>query len=270
MNFKKHIESLKRSEKMPVLFVGHGNPMNAIEQNEFTATWSEIGTKLPKPQTVLCISAHWETRGTHITAMSHPTTIHDFGGFPQELYEVKYPARGNPKLALEIKQHIDQTEITLNSTEWGLDHGTWSVVKHIYPQADVPVIQLSIDHYQSAHFHYQLAKELSFLRQKGVLIIGSGNMVHNLRNVNWNNPDSAYDWATEANEQMKNYISEKNHQPLIEFRKQGKAFDMAIPTAEHFIPLLYTLGLQNKTDNITFFNDKLMMGSLSMTGVLIG
>lgn len=255
---------------MPVLFVGHGNPMNAIEQNEFTDSWTEIGSSLPVPTAVLCISAHWETHGTYLTSMLQPQTIHDFGGFPPELFEVQYPAPGNPELASEIKQSIIPQNVKLDDKEWGLDHGAWSVIKHIYPNANIPVVQLSINHNQPPTYHYLLAKQLAFLRSKGVLIIGSGNLVHNLRNVDWQQPESGYDWALEANEKMKTFIADGNHQQLIDFRKQGKAFDMAIPTAEHYIPILYALALQAKSDEITFFNDKLMMGSLSMTSVMIG
>lgn len=255
---------------MPVFFIGHGNPMNAIEQNEFTDSWRKIGASLPVPSAVLCISAHWETQGTYLTSMRQPRTIYDFGGFPRELFEVQYPAPGNPELANEIKQSIIPQNVKLDDKEWGLDHGAWSVIKHIYPNANIPVVQLSIDHNQPPAYHYLLASQLAFLRSKGVLIIGSGNLVHNLRSVDWQHSDSAYDWALEANEKMKTFITVGNHQQLIDFRKQGKAFDMAIPTAEHFIPLLYALALQTKSDEITFFNDKLMMGSLSMTSVIIG
>lgn len=258
------------SPKMPVLFVGHGNPMNAIEENNFTKTWKQIGINIPIPQSILCISAHWETRGTYLTAMSQPRTIHDFGGFPRELFEVQYPAPGNPALAVDIKQKLSQGEVELDYSEWGLDHGAWSVIKHIYPKADIPIVQLSLNHNQSSKQHYELAKELAFLRQKGVLIIGSGNIVHNLRTVDWNNMDSGFDWALEANEQMKSWIADGNHQELINFQKQGKAFDLAIPTTEHYLPLLYTLALQDKSDEISFFNDELVMGSLSMTSVMIG
>jgi 4,5-DOPA dioxygenase extradiol len=258
------------TEIMPLLFVGHGSPMNAIEQNEFTESWNKIGASLPKPKAILCISAHWETRGTYLTAMPEPRTIHDFGGFPRELYDVRYPAPGDPELANEIKQAVMPQNVELDESEWGLDHGAWSVIKHIYPNADIPVIQLSIDHYQPAGYHYELAKQLAFLRSKGVLIIGSGNIVHNLHIVDWKNPESGYDWAIEANYRMKKYISNGNHQQLIDFRKQGKAFELAIPTSEHYIPLLYIIALQNKSDKITFFNDKLVMGSLSMTSVMFG
>jgi len=262
--------NLTNSEIMPVLFVGHGSPMNSIEDNEFTRTWNQIGKDLPKPQAILCISAHWETRGTYVTSMAQPRTIHDFGGFPRELFEVQYPVPGNPELATVIKQEIKETEVGLDNSEWGIDHGAWSVIKHLYPLANIPVVQISLDHFQPANYHYQLAKELAFLRSKGVLIIGSGNIVHNLREVNWQDPESAFDWAKDANDRVKTWITDGNHQALIDYKKQGKAFDMAIPTPEHFIPLLYTLALQNKKDKVSFFTDKLVMGSLSMTGVMIG
>ncbi|MFZ4725945.1 MAG: 4,5-DOPA dioxygenase extradiol [Paludibacter sp.] len=255
---------------MPVLFVGHGNPMNAIEDNEFTRSWSEIAASIPNPTSILCISAHWETRGTKITAMPKPKTIHDFGGFPRSLYEVQYPAAGNPELATQIKNQIKQPEIGLDYSDWGLDHGAWSVIKHLYPDANIPVVQMSLNQNQAPKYHYELSKELAFLRQNGVLIIGSGNLVHNLRMVDWQNENAAFNWAQEANEQMKKWILNDNHQSLIDFNKQGRAFELAIPTAEHFLPLLYTLGLKDKTDDIKFFTDKLVMGSLSMTGLQIG
>ncbi len=257
--------------KMPVLFLGHGSPMNAIEENEFVEGWRNIGMTLPKPSTVLCISAHWETRGTHVTAMENPKTIHDFGGFPDELYEVQYPAPGNPDLALEIKNLATKTQIGLDE-KWGLDHGCWSVVRHLYPNADIPVIQMSMDYYMSAQQHYDLAKELAILRNKGILIIGSGNMVHNLGMVAWNklNDTYGYDWAIEADEKMKKFILNCDHKQLINYKSQGRSFDLAIPTPDHFLPLLYALALQEKDDTITIFNDKPVGGSLTMTSVKIG
>jgi len=194
--------------------------------------------------------------------MPQPRTIHDFGGFPRELFEVQYPAPGNPTLAEEIKKQLEQTAIELDYSEWGLDHGTWSVVKHIYPKANIPIIQMSLNRNQSPKQHYEFAQNLAYLRRKGVLIIGSGNIVHNLRMVDWQNQNSGFDWAQEANQQMKTWITNGNHHALIDFQKQGKAFDMAIPTAEHYLPLLYTLALQDKSDNTSFFNDELVMGSL--------
>ncbi len=257
--------------QMPVLFLGHGSPMNAIEENEFVTGFRNIGKTIPKPNAILCISAHWETRGTFVTAMEKPPTIHDFGGFPQALFDVQYPAQGSPEIASETKSIIKKTIVGLDD-KWGLDHGAWSVIKHLYPNADVPVIQLSLDYYQTAQYHYELAKELSSLRKKGVLIIGSGNMVHNLRMVAWDklNVDGfGYDWAIEANEKMKKFILSNDHQQLINFKSQGKAFDLAVPTPEHYLPLLYALALKEENEKVSLFNDKALGGSLTMTSVKI-
>jgi 4,5-DOPA dioxygenase extradiol len=258
--------------KMPVLFLGHGSPMNAIEENEFVQGWIDIGKSLPRPRSILCISAHWETRGTYVTAMKMPPTIHDFGGFPRELFKVQYPAPGNPELAVELKHSIKKPEVGLDD-KWGLDHGAWSVIKHLYPEADVPVIQLSMDYDQPPQYHYDLAKELSFLREKGVLIIGSGNMVHNLGLVSWekmDEPGFGYDWAIEANEKMKKFIQSGDHKALIDYKSQGKAFNLAIPTPDHFIPLLYALALKEDNESVNIFNDKAVAGSLTMTSLIIG
>ena len=257
---------------MPVLFLGHGSPMNAIEENEFVKGFREIGKSIPRPSAIVCISAHWETRGTYVTAMEHPPTIHDFGGFPKELFEVQYPAPGSPDLARETKKIITKTEVVLDD-QWGLDHGAWSVIKHLYPLADVPVIQLSLDRYQTPRYHYELAKQLAALRRKGVLIIGSGNMVHNLGLVAWdklNETGYAYDWTLEASAAMKTYIKEDKHDLLIDFRSRGRAFDLAIPTPEHYLPLLYTLALKEDQDETVFFNDQPLAGSLTMTSVKFG
>jgi len=264
-------ESFSYTDEMPVLFLGHGSPMNAIEENEFVAGWRAIGKTLPKPRAILCVSAHWETRGTFVTAMEKPPTIHDFGGFPQALFNVQYPAPGSPELAAETKKIISKTTVGLDE-KWGLDHGCWSVVKHLYPAADIPVIQLSLDYTQPAQYHYELAKQLMQLRQKGVLILGSGNIVHNLGMVAWdkmNTPDYGYDWAIEASTKMKEYILNGNYQPLIDYKKQGSAFNLAIPTPDHFLPLLYTLALKKENEKITLFNDKAVMGSLTMTSIKI-
>lgn len=274
MNLKalnKLTESNNKTAKMPVLFLGHGSPMNAIEENEFVLAFKKLGKELVRPSAILCISAHWETRGTFVTAMQNPPTIHDFGGFPQALFDVQYPAPGSPELALETKKIITKTDVGLDN-KWGLDHGSWSVVKHLYPNADIPVIQMSIDYSQPAKYHYELAKEISVLRQRGVLIIGSGNIVHNLRLVDWKklNEAFAFDWATEANEMMKRHILSGDHQKLINFKSQGKAFDLAIPTPEHYLPLLYTLALKEENEKITLFNDKPVGGSLSMTSLKMG
>ncbi|WP_231561316.1 4,5-DOPA dioxygenase extradiol [Sphingobacterium sp. T2] len=246
----KFSKELDNSPKMPVLFLGHGSPMNAIEENEFVQGFRKVGAQIEKPKAILVVSAHWETRGTFVTAMDNPPTIHDFGGFPRELFEVQYPAPGSPELAQYTKEIITSAEVHLDD-KWGLDHGSWSVIKHLYPDADVPVIQMSIDYTQPPAYHYALAKELAILRNKGVLIVGSGNIVHNLRMVAWqhlNTTGYAYDWAQYADEKMKEYIREGNHQPLIEYYKQGKEFQLAVPTPEHFIPMLYALSLQEKNE----------------------
>ena len=271
----KIIGSLQKNsatEKMPVLFLGHGSPMNAIEENDFVRGFRDVGKTIQKPAAVLCISAHWETRGTMVTAMKSPKTIHDFGGFPRALFEVQYPAPGNPGLARQIKEKTKNTSVGLDES-WGLDHGAWSVIKHLYPEADVPVIQLSIDFTKSARWHYELAHELSWLREKGVLIVGSGNMVHNLGMIAWDKmavENYAYDWTTEASLKMKQFIEQGDHSKLIDFSKQGKAFELAIPTPEHFLPLLYALALQEKNEPVILFNDKAVAGSLTMTSVKTG
>jgi 4,5-DOPA dioxygenase extradiol len=264
-DLKKYSNEFPISGKtMPILFIGHGSPMNAIEETEFSLRWKALGTELPRPNAILCISAHWETRGTFVTAMEKPETIHDFGGFPEELFAVQYPAPGSPVLAKQTKDIIKKAIVELDTT-WGLDHGCWSVVRRIYPAADIPVLQLSLDHFQSPQWHYDLAKDLAPLRNKSVLIIGSGNMVHNLGRVNWQYPDSAYDWAQEANDVFKRHIIDGNHRDLINYASLGKAALLSVPTPEHFLPMLYILGLKQKSENIEFFNDKTVMGSLSMT-----
>jgi len=265
-------EQFGNTEKMPVLFLGHGSPMNAIEENEFVTGWRSIGKTLPKPTAILCVSAHWETKGTFVTAMEKPMTIHDFGGFPKALFDVQYPAPGSPELAKETKSIVTKTAVGLDE-KWGLDHGAWSVIKHLYPKADVPVIQMSLDYYQSPQYHYELAKELASLRNKGVLIIGSGNIVHNLGMVAWDklNADNyGYDWAVEASEKMKKYILDGNHKELIDYKSQGKAFNLAIPTPEHYLPLLYMLALKEENEKLSLFNDKTVGGSLSMISLKIG
>ncbi len=268
----KFSESADSTAQMPVLFLGHGSPMNAIEENEFVTGWREAGKTIPRPKAILCISAHWETRGTFVTAMQNPLTIHDFGGFPQRLFEVEYPAPGSPELAAETKKIVAKTEVGLDQ-KWGLDHGCWSVVKHLYPAADVPIIQMSLDYYQTPQFHYDLSRELASLRKKGVLIVGSGNLVHNLQRVAWDKmevPGFAFDWATEANEKMKKFILENDHKQLINYKSHGKAFDLAIPTPEHFLPLLYILALKEEHEKVSIFNDAAVAGSLTMTSVKIG
>lgn len=255
--------------KMPVLFVGHGSPMNGIEDNEFSQRWSDMGKTIPTPTAVIVISAHWFTSGTRITAMENPKTIHDFYGFPKALFDVQYPAPGSPALAEETIKLIHKTAVVPDH-DWGLDHGTWSIVKHMYPKANIPVLQISIDYTKPARFHYELARELNALRKKGVLIIGSGNMVHNLRMMDWHHPDAGFEWAVEMNETFKKLITDGSHDQLINFESLGKAAKLSIPTPEHYLPLLYTLGLQEKNDSVSLFNDKTLMGSISMTSVKVG
>ncbi len=256
------------TEPMPVLFYGHGSPMNAIEDNLFTKGWKESIKNLPEPSAILCISAHWETNGTFVTAMTKPRTIHDFGGFPPELFAVQYPAPGSTDLAQETKQVVKSIEIGFDN-EWGLDHGCWSVVRQLYPHANIPVIQLSLDYTKQGAYHYELAKELGSLRRKGILVIGSGNMVHNLGMINWRMQDSGFDWAEEANLKLKQLILQNDHTQLANYKTLGKSMQLSIPTPEHFLPLLYVLGLKGRDEKISFFNDKSTMGSISMTSIKI-
>jgi 4,5-DOPA dioxygenase extradiol len=263
--------SFSNTEKMPVLFLGHGSPMNAIEENQFVTGFRNLAKTLPKPNAILCISAHWFTKGTKVTAMEIPRTIHDFGGFPQELFDVQYPAKGSPELATVTQELLLPTEVELDQ-HWGLDHGAWSVIKHLYPDADIPVIQMSIDYTESGQYHFDLAQKLSSLRSKGILIVGSGNIIHNLRMVDFRNINTdnyGYDWAIEARADINDYLLDGNFQPLIDFEKQSKAFQLSIPTPEHYLPLIYTLGLKGNSEELSLFNDKLVAGSLSMTSVKI-
>lgn len=264
-------EAWQRSERMPVLFVGHGNPMNAIEDNAFSRGWREVAKALPRPRAILCVSAHWETWGTLVTAMEQPRTIHDFGGFPRALFEAQYPTPGSLWLAQEARDTAPKA-ISLDR-DWGLDHGCWSVLKQMYPQADVPVVQLSLDYTLQAQAHYDLARQLSPLREKGVLILGSGNMVHNLRRIvlqgsDFNQP-FGLDWALEASALLKRLIDARDHAALIDYRALGPAAQLAIPTPEHYLPLLYALALQRASETVTYFNDQPVVGSLTMTSLLI-
>jgi len=262
-------QSKDSSDKMPTLFIGHGSPMNGIENNEYSNYWKKLAEQIPQPKAVICISAHWLTKGTLVTAMSHPKTIHDFGGFPQALFDVQYPAPGSLTTAIETQNAISSTKVELDH-DWGLDHGTWTIIRHMYPKANIPVLQLSIDYDKPAQYHYNLAKELHKLRRKGILLIGSGNMVHNLRMIAWdkmNTPNFGFDWAIEMNQKFKSSILDHNHQALINYQNFGVAAKNAIPTPDHYYPLIYTLGLQEKTDKVEIFNDKLVMGSLTMTSV---
>jgi 4,5-DOPA dioxygenase extradiol len=262
----------EQGQLMPVLFVGHGSPMNGIEDSEFSRRWTKMAKEIPTPQAVLVISAHWFTKGTQITAMDFPKTIHDFGGFPKELFAVQYPAPGNPSLAKETAALLHSAHVALDH-DWGLDHGTWTIVRHMYPDAKIPILQLSIDYTKGPQYHYDLAKELYALRKKGVLIIGSGNMVHNLRMVAWDklsDKEYAYDWASSINNKFKELIQHGDHNPLINYSTLGTDALLAIPTPEHYLPLMYTLGVKREDDSVSFFNDKAVGGSLSMTSVKLG
>ncbi len=252
--------------KMPVVFVGHGSPTNAIEDNEFTRAWADLGKSLPKPKAILSVSAHWETTGTFVTSMKQPQTIHDFYGFPQALFEMQYPATGSPSLAQRVREIVGRTSVRADM-EWGLDHGTWSVLSRMFPDADIPVIQLSLDKTQPPKFHYELGKELRTLRDEGVLILGSGNIVHNLRKIQWT--DMAYDWAVEFDEKVAGLISAGDHDSIVHYERVGDAARLSVPTNEHYLPLLYALALQEGTDSVAFFAEKVTLGSISMRSLLI-
>ncbi len=271
--FNKFTDTLQEQDQlMPLLFVGHGSPMNGIENNPFSRKWSEMAKSMPVPKAVLVISAHWLTKGTKVTAMDFPKTIHDFGGFPDELFKVQYPAPGNPALAEETVSMVSSTHVGLDH-DWGLDHGAWTVVRHMYPEANIPVLQFSIDYTKDAAYHFALAKELYALRKKGVLIIGSGNMVHNLRMVAWdklNAENYGYDWAIQMNNKFKELISNESFDKLIKYQALGPEAMLAIPTPDHYWPLIYTLALKGPKEEAEFFNDKLVGGSLTMTSVRWG
>ncbi|MGO8675124.1 MAG: 4,5-DOPA dioxygenase extradiol [Limisphaerales bacterium] len=252
---------------MPALFIGHGNPMNAIEDTEFTRAWAEVARSLPKPKAVLCVSAHWETAGTRVTAMEQPKTIHDFYGFPPALFEKRYPAPGSPELARAAQGLARKLPIELD-LDWGLDHGAWSVLCRMFPEADVPVVQLSLDQRMAPAAHYELGLELRGLRKKGVLILGSGNIVHNLGEMVWE--DTAYDWALAFDQRMKGLILSGDHGAIIGYSKLGRSARLAVPTAEHYLPLLYVLAAQDRSDGVGFFADKVTLGSMSMRSVRIG
>jgi len=254
-------------DRMPVLFVGHGSPMNAIEDNEFSRAWIAVGKALPRPKAILCVSAHWETRGTQVTAMEKPRTIYDFYGFPPELYAMTYPASGSPELARRVRDLVGTDGITPDLS-WGLDHGTWSVLSRLFPEADVPVIQLSLDVTKNAQAHYDLGRQLQPLRSEGILIIGSGNIVHNLRMVVFE--DTAYDWAVKFDRKVKQWILDDAYEPIIQYDKQGREAALSINSAEHYKPLLYVLGAKEAGEPVSFFAEKVWGGSLSMRSVKIG
>jgi 4,5-DOPA dioxygenase extradiol len=251
---------------MPVLFIGHGSPMNAIEDNEFSQAWTHLGADLPLPSAILCISAHWETVGTQVTAMPQPKTIHDFYGFPPDLFAMQYPAPGSPQLADQVCSLVRSVTIQPDQ-DWGLDHGAWSVLARIFPKADIPVLQLSLDRTRSPQYHYDLGRELKPLRQQGVLIIGSGNMVHNLGLVNWEG--GALDWAQDYDARLKEWILQDDHEPVIHYEDYGRPAQLAVNSAEHYEPLLYILGLKDPDEKVQFFTEEVMLGSISMRSLLI-
>jgi 4,5-DOPA dioxygenase extradiol len=266
--FKNLASTFSATERLPVLFVGHGSPANALEDNEFTRSWIEMGKHLPKPNAVLCISAHWFTDGSYVHGAERPTTIHDYYGFPPELYTLSYPCPGAPTIAKNIQDSVTATKI-LWDTDWGLDHGCWVVIRHLFPKADVPVFQLSLDARKSPQYHYDLAKELAYLRRKGVLIIGSGNIVHNLGLITFDEDTKPYDWAIEFDAVAKKYITDANHTPLINYKKLGEAAHLSIPTPDHYWPLLYTLALQEPNEQVTFFAEGVTFKSISMRSLII-
>jgi 4,5-DOPA dioxygenase extradiol len=254
---------------MPAVFVGHGNPMNALSHNAYTAAWSAIGAALPKPKAILCISAHWYVPKTAVTSVAEPRTIHDFGGFPPELYQVQYPAPGSPELAAETADLL--LPFAIQAADWGLDHGTWSILMHIFPNADIPVVQLSIDETREAVWHYEIAKRLSPLREKGILILGSGNIVHNLHTYSWGKHNAEpYDWAIRFESGVRKALSSGDIGPLIDYEKLGRDALLSIPTPDHYLPFLYVLAQRRNNERITFPVEGFDDGSISMLGVQIG
>ncbi len=255
---------------MPVVFVGHGNPMNAITRNPYAEGWYTTGASMPKPRAILCVSAHWYIRGVKVTAMNKPRTIHDFGGFPQELYDVQYPAPGSPELAAQVAEMLQPLNIELDQT-WGLDHGTWAVLVHMFPQADIPVVQLSIDRTQPASFHYDLGQRLAPLRNENVLILTSGNLVHNLHSYAWGGkPGMAYDWAVEFEALARGLIEKHDHQSLIAYDSLGRTAMLSIPTPDHYLPFLYAISLCQGDEPLSYPVQGFDGGSVSMLSVRIG
>ncbi len=264
------LSSGPKSARMPALFLGHGSPMNALEDNPITRIWRQIGRDLPPPTAIVSISAHWMTQGeTKVTAMPLPKTIHDFGGFPQALFDVQYPAAGAPDLAAQLKEELTYTNLG-HDHSWGLDHGTWSVLRHVYPEANIPVIQLSIDMRRDGAWHYAFGQALQRWRDRGVLFLGSGNMVHNLRMLDWDRPDGGFDWAEEFDSFGAAKIASGDHQPLLDYRSLGRAAQLSIPTPDHYWPLIYILGMQHKDETAGFPVTALQMGGISMRSVQLG
>jgi 4,5-DOPA dioxygenase extradiol len=260
---------MSTTKPMPVIFFGHGNPMNALARNRYSEAWRRLGLALPRPQAILCISAHWYIDHTKVTAMAAPLTLHDFGGFPQELHNVQYPAAGDPQLAARVRQLLSPLDVQAD-VDWGLDHGAWSVLVHAFPEADVPVIQLSIDRSQPAAFHYELGKRLAPLRREGVLIIGSGNVVHNLRAIKWQDEAAPYEWAGRFNESVRQHLLRREHAPLIAYEQLGEDARLSIPTPEHYLPLLYTAALCEDDEPVSFAVDGIDLASIGMLTVVFG
>jgi 4,5-DOPA dioxygenase extradiol len=258
------------TETMPAIFFGHGNPMNALTRNSWTEGWAALGQEVPRPAAVLCISAHWYLPATLVTAQAAPRTIHDFGGFPRELFEFDYPAPGSPELARRVQELLVPVPVGLD-TRWGLDHGTWSVLCHVYPRADVPVVQLSIDETQPAQFHYELAQRLAPLRDEGVLIVGSGNLVHNLHAYAWGrHPVEPLDWAVRFDAQARELIEANDHAPLVAYESLGRDATLSAPTPDHYLPLLYVIAQQREGERVTFPVEGFDGGSISMLTVRVG
>jgi 4,5-DOPA dioxygenase extradiol len=254
--------------RMPALFFGHGNPMNALQTNAWTEGWRVLGETMPRPRAILCVSAHWYLPGTLVTTMDQPRTIHDFGGFPRPLYQVRYPAPGDPALFARIHELVAEAA---PDTEWGLDHGTWSVLVHVFPDAGVPVVQLSIDETQPASFHYELGQRLAPLRDEGVLVMGSGNLVHNLHTYAWGKHDpEPFDWAVRFEAMARDQIVRGEHAPLIDYEALGRDAQLSAPTPDHYLPLLYILGTQQPDDAVRFPVEGVDGGSISMLTVQIG
>ena len=255
---------------MPAIFLGHGNPMNAVQKNHYTDAWSRIGVDLPRPRAVLAISAHWFVPEVAVTRSATPRTIHDFGGFPRELYEIRYPAPGSPELARRVQALLEPLEVRLDDA-WGLDHGTWSVLRHVYPDAAVPVVQLSIDERRPGSFHFELGRKLAALRDEDILLLGSGNLVHNLHTYAWGvHRQEPYDWALRFEQKARELMLSRDVQPLVDYETLGRDAALAVPTPEHYLPLLYVLGSRHGDDEITFPVEGIDGGSVSMLAVRVG
>lgn len=265
-----HFKKKEQSSLMPALFIGHGSPMNAIADNKFTQSLTSLGEKLIRPEAILCISAHWMTEGTWITHMEKPKTIHDFYGFPQELFDIQYPALGKPDVAEAISREITSSQIQLDDESWGLDHGTWSVLRHLYPKADIPVMQLSLDMTQPPEYHFKLGQELLKLRERGVLILGSGNIVHNLRKISWEETATPHDWAIEFDESVKEKLIKRDFQAFQNELLKTEAGRLAVPTMDHYYPLLYILGASGAKDELKFEYEEIQNASISMRAFSFG